>query len=137
MPNKVTRVLAAVIRRNGRLLLCQRPSHKRHGGFWEFPGGKLLEGESYEDAAHHELREELGVPVVSVGTVCFSQADPGSEFVIDFVEVEIDGEPQALEHQTLQWALPNQIGHFPMPPSDRAFANVFFADEIGESHGKA
>ena len=100
-------------------------------------GGKLLEGESHEDAAHRELREELGVAVVSVGIVCFSKADPGSEFVIDFVEVEIDGEPEALEHQALQWALPNQIGHFPMPPSDRAFANVFFADRTGESHGKA
>jgi 8-oxo-dGTP pyrophosphatase MutT (NUDIX family) len=52
------RVLAAVIRRNDRFLLCRRPSWKRHGGLWEFPGGKLEPGETPLEAAARELAEE-------------------------------------------------------------------------------
>jgi 8-oxo-dGTP pyrophosphatase MutT (NUDIX family) len=48
-------VVAAVIERDGRLLVCQRPAHKRHGGLWEFPGGKCDPGESDAEAARREL----------------------------------------------------------------------------------
>src|SRR5690606_20769929 len=61
------RVLAAVIRRDGRWLVCRRPAHKRHGGLWEFPGGKLEPGESLLEAATRELEEELAVRVTGVG----------------------------------------------------------------------
>ena len=54
-------VVAAVIRREGRYLLGRRPGHKRHGGLWEFPGGKLHDGEDAEAAAHRELDEELAL----------------------------------------------------------------------------
>jgi 8-oxo-dGTP pyrophosphatase MutT (NUDIX family) len=56
-------VLAAVIRRQDRYLVCRRPAHKRHGGLWEFPGGKLEPGETLLEAARRELREELGAEV--------------------------------------------------------------------------
>jgi 8-oxo-dGTP diphosphatase len=42
----VVRVLAAVIERDGKYLICRRPQHKRHGGLWEFPGGKFEAGET-------------------------------------------------------------------------------------------
>ena len=62
MPKKqLVRVLAAVIKRNERYLICKRPENKRHGGLWEFPGGKIEIGESNFEAAVRELREELGV----------------------------------------------------------------------------
>jgi 8-oxo-dGTP pyrophosphatase MutT (NUDIX family) len=99
----VTNVLAAVIERGGRYLVCQRPAHKRHGGLWEFPGGKLEAGESYLDAARREMSEELGVGVVSVDEPLASFTDPGSPCVIDFVPVVIDGDPQCLEHSAVKW----------------------------------
>src|SRR5512142_1851985 len=98
------RVVACVIERDGKLLLCRRPANKRHGGLWEFPGGKVENGESDFDAVRRELTEELGVTALSVGPVEFSRADPGSEVVIDFLPVLIQGEPVAHEHEALTWA---------------------------------
>src|SRR5680860_901004 len=97
------RVLASVICRDNRLLVCQRPPEKRHAGLWEFPGGKVEEGETNLEAARRELLEELAVNVTGVGPVVFSAQDPGSEFVIEFLPVEIEGDPECLEHQALTW----------------------------------
>jgi mutator protein MutT len=118
------RVLAAVIRRDDRWLLCRRPAHKRHGGLWEFPGGKLEPGESLLDAARRELAEELGVRAMRVGDVRFARRDPGSVFVIEFVDVEIDGEPAALEHDEVRWVDAAELAALDLAPSDRAFADL-------------
>lgn len=114
-------VLAAVIRRGDAYLVCRRPAHKRHGGLWEFPGGKLEPGESLADAARRELAEELGVAVVGVGRELFARRDPGSAFVISFVEVTIDGEPAALEHDALRWATAAELRGMELAPSDGEF----------------
>jgi 8-oxo-dGTP diphosphatase len=114
-------VLAAVISRDGHWLLCQRPPHKRHGGCWEFPGGKLEPGETHLLAARRELREELDVDVASVGEVIFRARDPDSPFAIEFVEVVILGEPAALEHSDVRWVTPAAAAALPLAPADRAF----------------
>lgn len=114
-------VIAAVIRRDDCVLLCRRPAHKRHGGLWEFPGGKLEEGESLLQAAQRELEEELGLRATSVGGVLFERQDPGSVFVIQFVEVVALGEPEALEHEEIRWVSMDQAGGLPLAPTDAAF----------------
>ena len=114
-------VLAAVIRRNDKYLICQRPLHKRHGGLWEFPGGKLEPGETYVDAAKRELAEELGVKALAVGSPLFSIADPGSDFLIEFVPSEIVGEPHCLEHIDLKWLPVEQLSSLQLAPSDERF----------------
>jgi mutator protein MutT len=116
------RVVASVIEREGRLLLCQRPAHKRHGGLWEFPGGKVEPEESDFDAVQRELAEELGVRVVEVGATIFSIADPGSHFVIEFLPVRIEGEPLCLEHSALAWAGEEEMLALALAPSDLQFA---------------
>jgi 8-oxo-dGTP diphosphatase len=119
--NKIP-VMAAVITRADRFLLCERPVHKRHGGLWEFPGGKIEPGENRFDAVKRELLEELAVEVTAVGEVEFSIADPGSEFVIEFLRVSITGEPRCLEHVSLAWVPPTELLDLALAPSDRAFA---------------
>lgn len=113
--------MASVIQRHGRLLLCKRPDDKRHGGLWEFPGGKVEEGESDFEAVERELAEELGVGVLEVGSIEFSVPDPGSRFVIEFLEVRIAGEPEALEHAALTWVDERELLNYPLAPSDRRY----------------
>ena len=87
------RVVAAVIERGGRLLLGLRPAEKRHGGLWEFPGGKLDGVETAAEAAHREIKEELSLEVTAVRERLTTIRDEGSPFVIEFYPVVAEGEP--------------------------------------------
>lgn len=115
------RVVAAVIGRDGRFLLALRPAHKRHGGLWEFPGGKLEAGETDTQAAARELREELGVAVTRVDAAIYEARDSGSPFVIAFCPVEMQGEPHALEHDDLRWCTVSELKSLPLAPTDATF----------------
>lgn len=114
-------VAAAVVRRDDAVLVCRRPVVKRHGGLWEFPGGKLHAGESFRDALCRELREELGVELVSTGETLLVEHDPGSPFEIHFIEAAIEGEPRALEHEEVRWISIAACRDLAFAPSDRVF----------------
>jgi mutator protein MutT len=120
--DKLIRVLAAVIRRDNAVLLARRPKHKRHGQLWEFPGGKVVSGEGLLAAAKRELAEELGFEVQSIGMILFERQDPGSDFLIQFLEVEASGEPVALEHEAIAWVSIPDLPTYDLAPTDRAFA---------------
>lgn len=121
------RVVGSVIRDDqGRVLLCQRPEEKRHGGRWEFPGGKILRGESMLQAARRELSEELGVEVVGVRGQPVPVQDPGSEWVVEFIETVIDGEPEAREeHTRVEWVPPEESTDYDLAPADREFVETY------------
>jgi 8-oxo-dGTP diphosphatase len=114
-------VAAAVIRKDNCVLLCQRPQGKRHGGLWEFPGGKLHKGETLTDALRRELLEELLVEVVSTGATLLIEHDVGSLFEIHFIATEIAGEPFAKEHDRIEWVPIGSCEFYPLAPSDRVF----------------
>ena len=121
------RVIAAVISRGEQLLVCQRPPHKRHGGLWEFPGGKLEPGEDDETAARRELAEELGIQVERVGEAELEIADEGLEFLIVFIPVEASGTPVCQEHTALMWGTPAELAQLPLAPSDRQYVEFLLA----------
>jgi mutator protein MutT len=123
-------VLAAVVQRNDKYLICQRPMHKRHGSLWEFPGGKQEAGETYFEAAQRELAEELGVKALTVGSPLFSIADPGSEFLIEFVPTVIDGEPKCFEHIDLKWTSLEEMVPLQLAPSDRRFVEFLRSAQL-------
>ena len=120
-------VIAAVVERNGRYLICQRPLHKRHGGLWEFPGGKVEPGETFFQAASRELSEELALQVTSVGAVRFAQRDFDSPFQISFVDVSAAGEPVLHEHCALNWLTIDELLHVDLAPADRQYVQVLFS----------
>lgn len=123
-------VIAAVMRREGKFLVCRRPPEKRHGGLWEFPGGKLEPGESFLSAAQRELREELNLIVTEIGDIRFESIDPGSNFVINFVDVVADGEPNPLEHSSVDWFAAEELLALPLAPSDRQFAEFLVREKL-------
>jgi len=115
-------VVAAVIARDGRYLVCRRPDDKRHGGLWEFPGGKVHEDETRIDAVGRELAEELELGVSEVGALLFSASDEDSAFVIEFVETIATGEPVLHEHSDAGWFRPDELLELPLAPADARFA---------------
>jgi 8-oxo-dGTP diphosphatase len=117
----VVRVAAAVIlRRDGSVLLAQRPEGKPYAGYWEFPGGKLEPGESPAHALARELDEELGISV--------REASPWivQEFVYPHAHVELhffrvfafDGEPHGHDGQAFAWQTPGAFDVAPLLPAN-------------------
>ena len=115
-------VIAAVIQRGDKYLLGQRPESKRHGGLWEFPGGKVRDGESRLEAIRRELAEELALKVVRIERLLFSVADKGSPYVIEFVETIIEGTPIPYEHSEIAWLTIGELDELRLAPADAALA---------------
>jgi 8-oxo-dGTP diphosphatase len=111
-------VVAAVIERDGLILIARRPAALHLGGLWEFPGGKQKAGESAETALAREIREELGAGV-TVGPL-LERVDwtyPEKRVRLSFFRCGIDGEPRALEGQELAWVRPADLGRYEFPPA--------------------
>lgn len=117
-------VTAAVLHNDGRVLIARRPSQGLLGGLWEFPGGKLEEGESLPDGLRREIREELAVEI-EVGAELGVYQHAYSHFRITLHAFRCtlrQGEPQALAASELRWVAPADLGQFPMGKIDRQIA---------------
>lgn len=120
-PVSAVDVVAALIVRGERILVCRRPAHKARGLLWEFAGGKVERGETKEEALRRECREELGI-VLAVGDV-YAQvvhAYPDLTVRLTLFRAEIaEGEPQAFEHCELRWATREELFFLPFCPADK------------------
>lgn len=119
-------VAAALYDRDGRILIAERPAGKHMAGRWEFPGGKVNAGESEADALSRELREELGIDVVSSHPfmrLAHSYADRDVELSMWIVE-SFAGEPQGLDGQRLKWVQPARLSDEDILEADRPFVEA-------------
>lgn len=122
-PDKVVYVVAvAMVDKDGRVLLAQRPPGKNMAGLWEFPGGKIEQGETPEAALVRELREELGIDTAES---CFAPLTFASHrydtfhlFMPLYVCRVWKGMVTAKEGQGLAWVYPKEFDKYPMPPAD-------------------
>ena len=112
----------ALVDADRRVLIAQRPAGKMFPLLWEFPGGKLEEGETPEQALIRELYEELGI---STQSACLSPLAFVSHTYESFhllmplyVCRKWQGTPQPLEHVALKWVRPQALRDYPMPPAD-------------------
>ena len=112
----------ALIDVDGRVLLAQRPAGKPMAGLWEFPGGKVEQGERPEDSLIRELKEELGIVVweACLAPLTFaSHAYPEFHLLMPlYVCRRWDGTVTPREGQRLAWVRPNRLREYPMPPAD-------------------
>lgn len=114
-------VVCALIEREGRVLIAQRPAHKHLPLQWEFPGGKVEPGEAAEDAIVREIREELGCRIVVTRPLPRSTyAYAVTIEMIPFVcRLAPDSpEPHAIEHLGLRWVTLAELSAFALAPAD-------------------
>jgi len=116
----IIEVSAALIFRDGKLLVTQRYAKAHLGGLWEFPGGKCETGETSEQCLVREIREELGVEI-SVGALFESvtHAYPEKTVHLKFYVCRLqDGEPQPLGCEAVKWAKQSELDDYEFPAAD-------------------
>lgn len=115
-------VAVALIDVDGRVLIAQRPQGKALEGLWEFPGGKIHDGERPETALIRELDEELGIAVeeACLAPLTFaSHAYPDFHLLMPlYICRRWKGFVTAKENQALKWVFPRDLRAYPMPPAD-------------------
>jgi A/G-specific adenine glycosylase len=114
-------VTAAVIHKNGSVLIARRPEAGLLGGLWEFPGGKLEEGEDMPVCLVREIKEELGVKV-DVGSLLGVYNHAYTHFRVTLHAYNCtltEGEPRPLQVSDLRWVSPGELENFPMGKIDR------------------
>ena len=116
----IMNVTAAVIQRDGLVLIGRRKAGDYYGGYWEFPGGKIEYGETMEECLERELREELGVECI-VGPLLTDRVYDYPDRTVRILSFTVEitgGEPEPLEHDEIRWVSPDDLFSFSFVPAD-------------------
>ena len=117
----MTEVVAALIWKNNKFMICQRPAHKARGLLWEFVGGKVEQGETKEEALIRECKEELNV-LLSVGDIFMEVTHEYPDLLVHltlFHATISAGKPKMLEHNDIKWITPCEIPNYEFCPADK------------------
>ena len=124
-------VAAAMVDRDGRVLVQQRPEGTAMAGLWEFPGGKVEPGETPEAALIRELDEELGIDVdhACLAPACFASEPLGDRHLLLLVYAlrKWKGVPTAQHATQLRWVRPVELYGLDMPPADKPLIGLLEA----------
>lgn len=126
-PTPAITVVAAIIRGgDGRICLSKRADHKHQGGRWEFPGGKVEQGETLGAALARELEEELGMEgAASTPFMTIAHQYDDLHVTLHFRDVRAwRGEPQGREGQRVQWFLPDELPGLRFPAANQPVVNA-------------
>jgi mutator protein MutT len=120
--NSTLNVAAAIIEHKYRYLILKRAVHKENAGLWEFPGGKLMPGESLKQCVEREIAEELGVKAAAGACMASVEETAGDKTIRLFgLKTVIDKEPTTLkDHTEFQWVRPERLSNFALTAPDVA-----------------
>jgi len=127
------RVVAALIMQDGKLLVCQRTRHQTMPLKWEFPGGKIEEGEQPRDALRRELDEELGIQATVGDELARIQHEYPNGGMVElrfYVVREYTGELENRIFKDIQWARPNELPKFDFLDADLTLVNDLAAGKL-------
>jgi A/G-specific adenine glycosylase len=119
-------IVVAAIAKNGRYLLGKRPAGGLLGGLWEFPGGKVEQGETHQAALVREVREELGIEV-EVGGLVASVNHAYSHFKVTlnvYSCAHLSGEPAPNTHTALKWVRKSEFTNYAFPKANHKFLDL-------------
>lgn len=110
----------------GHILLTQRAKHAHQGGLWEFPGGKLEAGETVQEALGRELREEIGIEVLTARPLIqINHRYPDLHVFLDVWKVtDFAGSAVPLEGQAMRWVAEHALADYPLPAANRPIVNA-------------
>lgn len=119
-------VAAAIIDSDNRILIGKRPKGKPMEGYWEFPGGKIEENESPEDALKREIKEELGVALGCFAPFTFISERQENHHLIVYLYIcrEWKGIVEPLENQELVWVRPLELRNYELLPANKYLASM-------------
>lgn len=126
-------VVAALIVRDGRLLIARRPEGKHMAGRWEFPGGKLERGESPEQAVEREICEELAFDV-RAGSIyqAIAYSYPEKDVLLLFYAASVvSGEPRPVEEAEIRWVTVEELDKYAFAPVDEMLVQRLKRDGLG------
>jgi 8-oxo-dGTP diphosphatase len=118
VPDRIS-VVAAVIEQDGRFLVTRRLSGTHLAGYWEFPGGKVHEGETQIQALEREMLEELNTGILNARSVfhtCHEYDDRSVE--LHFYRVDLTAEPHPMLGQHMRWIAREEFAALDFPPAD-------------------
>jgi 8-oxo-dGTP diphosphatase len=106
---------------HGAILIAKRPDKTHQGGLWEFPGGKVEDGEALFDALKRELQEELAIDVIATEPLIKIRHDYGDKVVLLDVHkvTQFSGQPQGNEGQPIKWVAPSFLHEYEFPAANR------------------
>ena len=130
-------VVAGVIVVNGKLVLAKRKKEDHMGGFWEFPGGKIEDGETPEAALVREIDEELGIEVVPVKEIAVVEHQYPERLVrLHFVLAESKEIPKALDCDDVALADVEEVSNYRLAPADERAWKLIKEDTLSFLNSK-
>ena len=127
----MTVVVAAIIERDGKVLICRRAEGHAHEGKWEFPGGKVEDGESLADALARELQEELAIEAyIGEEIVRYEYAYPGRKpiLLVFFRVTEFQGDPRNMVFAQIAWESRGRLTEYDFLEGDVDFVRELARD---------
>jgi len=122
----IIKVVCGIIFKDNRVLICRRKLEKSLGGFWEFPGGKVEESESFEKSLRRELAEELGLEV-SIDSHFMSNVHQYERATIELISFKCSTdqvEIKLIDHDQVEWIDPTTLLEWKLAPADIPIANA-------------
>jgi len=121
----VIQVAAAIIIKNDKVLIAKRPEGKHKAGYWEFPGGKIEDNETAEQALVREIKEELNIEISNCEFFTSIEFEyPEKKVQLEFFKVSgFTGEPRGMEGQLIQWVEVSKLQSYQFPEANLVVVN--------------
>lgn len=123
-------VAAAVIHQGEKILIARRSPGKHLSGYWEFPGGKIEQGETPEDCLIREIQEELSILISVDSFLQKNLHDYGEKQVLlkAYLCTYLSGDLVLVDHDEVRWILPEQLTQYQLAPADIPFIVALIGD---------